>query len=719
MGIRGLTTLVNRHERKLLQSLCLHNTALVVDGFGLLYYILEETQGADPLSHGGEYELLRSKMTFFFQNMRKCQCRPYVVFDGSFDLDDKKHKTQLERFQQGIRVTRDVHKGCNCMVLPPLALHLMKQVMTELGVCFAFSQFEADREIASLANHWQCPVLGKDSDFYVMDLAGGYIPLTHLRWKNAEQSGHGRFHIPGQIYHLQSFCTFFRVQKDLMPLFATLAGNDYVDPSILNTFISQVYGVHECNSSKRQSQLQHLLDWIGDKGSCSEALDEVWRHIPDKTKIESLVTASMDMYQAKSETTCLKSYFEGGHQQSSELLPSPLCTLIDAPVWVAEAHQSGQMANLCVNILSKQYLFSGVQVENHKLSSAWLPAKFLCAVLSGMILADKLQRKKPGQMANCIVYIRNGDGFQRLKVSPVVDLDGYGRVPSLSQIPVLPQEAKRHLLIRVLSPGLCRSEDLDSFHSDFQLALLATLYWINSGESRLTELHISVLLIGWLQLFAQRQSRRHRRRGGRASSPTADSETESERFKIEAEVVTANINLNPKRVRVSKPDPVISHGFAQWQHCVLYAFHLNELLQMPLPPCTDISVLFSGLNMHNLYSVLKGVQGKTSLQHWIPSNFFRNAPRALQVYESMRQFLSAHAREEARVSIITNRKTGRSHKRNRQRSTGESTGACAVDVGRGEDWDAEVEPRSGLGSDNDDDDDDGWMSSNRYAALCN
>ncbi|XP_071490521.1 single-strand DNA endonuclease ASTE1-like [Diadema antillarum] len=691
MGIRGLTSLVNRHERKLLQSLCLHNTALVVDGFGLLYYILEETEGADPMSHGGEYELLRSKMTFFFHNMRKCHCRPYVVFDGSFDLDDKKHKTQLERFQEGIIAVRDVHRGDECLVLPPLALHLMQQVMTEFGVCFAFSQFEADREIASLANHWQCPVLGKDSDFYVMGLAGGYIPLTHLRWKNVEQSGQGRFYIPGQIYHLQSFCTFFGVQKDLMPLFATLAGNDYVDPSTLNIFLSHVYGVYESNCSKRQSQLQHLLGWIGGKESCREALDEVWRHIPDKTKIESLVTASMDMYQTR-ETKLLKSYFEGDHQRSSELSKSPLCTLINAPVWVAEAHQSGQVSNLCVNILSKQYFFSRVQVENHKLPSAWLPAKFLCAVLSGMILADMLQRKKPGQTTRCLVYIRNGIGFQRLKVSPVVDLDGYGRVPSLSQIPVLPQEAKRHLLIRVLSPGLCRSEDLDSFHSDFQLALLATLYWINSEESKLlkTELHISVLLVGWIQLFAQRQSRRHRRRGWRASTlswrastPTANSETESERFKIEAEMVLANINLNPRRVRVSMPDPVISHGFAQWHLCVLHAFQLNELLQMPLPPCADISVLFSGLNMHNLYSVLKGVQGKTSLHHWIPSNFFRNTPRALQVYESMRQFLSAHTRKEARVSIITNRKTGRSHKRNRQRSAGKSSGACGVDVGRG------------------------------------
>ena len=362
MGVRGLTTLVENHSRKILQEFSLHDTKIIIDGYGLLWYLLANIRGADPMSHGGEYELLRSKIQFFFQNLLKCKCSPYVVFDGSFDLDDKKHNTLLERFKNRIKEAKQILRGGDGTIMPPLALHLMKQVMRELGVSFAFSQFEADKEIAILANHWQCPVLGKDSDFYVMDIAAGYIPLTLLRWKNVQRGKGVQCSISGQIFHIESFCKFFRVKKELLPLFATLAGNDYVDSASVNNFLSShVYSKFASNYSKRQSQLEHLLSWMSEQNSVAHALEEVLEHVPDRDTIERLLSASIEMYKVGGVLSLLQPYFERCSLQSSQ---SQICAVMGAPPWVAEAHQQGTIASLCINILSKRYCFSSIQVEN-------------------------------------------------------------------------------------------------------------------------------------------------------------------------------------------------------------------------------------------------------------------------------------------------------------------------------------------------------------------
>ena len=52
---------------------------------------------------------------------------------------------------------------------------------------------EADSEIAPLAAAWNCAVLGNDSDFFIFDIEGGYIPLSFFGWKSSP--------LKAKIYH--------------------------------------------------------------------------------------------------------------------------------------------------------------------------------------------------------------------------------------------------------------------------------------------------------------------------------------------------------------------------------------------------------------------------------------------------------------------------------------------------------------------------------------
>ncbi len=57
--------------------------------------------------------------------------------------------------------------------------------MGELGIKFFKCCFEADSQIAALANKWDCPVVSIDSDFYILDIKKGLITLENFRVSDA------------------------------------------------------------------------------------------------------------------------------------------------------------------------------------------------------------------------------------------------------------------------------------------------------------------------------------------------------------------------------------------------------------------------------------------------------------------------------------------------------------------------------------------------------
>lgn len=53
-----------------------------------------------------------------------------------------------------------------CRVMPIITRDTFIAVLMEITIPFVVCDFEADIEIANLANQFNCPVLSDDSDFY-------------------------------------------------------------------------------------------------------------------------------------------------------------------------------------------------------------------------------------------------------------------------------------------------------------------------------------------------------------------------------------------------------------------------------------------------------------------------------------------------------------------------------------------------------------------------
>lgn len=228
MGVSGLTSFIDDHGT-FLTDYHFRNSKLVIDGSNL-YHSLYFNSCLDQ-KHGGDYDDFEDQVCKFFKALRDCGIEPYVIIDGGSDFSDKKFETLLHRVQSTLNTANNLSKGLwGCGLLPILIKQVFKQVLSSLKVPFAQCIFEADQEIASLAQRWNCPVLSYDSDFYIFDIQAGYLPISHFKWHNAStQRWSTQNYIPCKRYTTTSFCRHFKINRQLLPVFAAITGNDYVN----------------------------------------------------------------------------------------------------------------------------------------------------------------------------------------------------------------------------------------------------------------------------------------------------------------------------------------------------------------------------------------------------------------------------------------------------------------------------------------------------------
>ena len=130
---------------------------------------------------------------------------------------------------------------------------------------------EADNEIASLASAWNCPVLSNDSDFFIFDIKGGYIPLSSFNWKSNR--------LTANVFYREKLASHFRIRAELVPLFASLAGNDYVSSDVLEPFTLNLPSTLNRGKGARFTSIASMLSKLPNSRTMEEALDSALQEV--------------------------------------------------------------------------------------------------------------------------------------------------------------------------------------------------------------------------------------------------------------------------------------------------------------------------------------------------------------------------------------------------------------------------------------------------------
>lgn len=396
MGVHGLTSYVEGN-RQFFTDLKLRNTHLVIDGCSL-YFRLYFTTGLDQI-RGGDYDAFAKVVQRFFAALSSCNVSPFVVLDGGMDETDKKFKTLQERAQSKIHEAHSLSRGFHGSVLPLLTREVFRQVLCELGVPFAQCFSEADFEIASLAHQWRCPVLTNDSDFYIFDLCGGYLPMTFFEWDNVCSKA-SECYIPARRFTVNRFCSHFNhMNKQLLPLFAVITGNDYTHAKTTDMFFSRVElpTVPRRRGSPSSPRIEGFLHWLSAFTNPLAALEEVLEIMGgrQKSSLRKQLTAGIQDYQLP-PTSSLAQFFSNSQLQTYNVLKLP-AALTSQPEWLLKRITSGSLPPLVLNVLVLRRALLIVQVENSRLPSSHEASLNIRKTIYGLLLLKNTMQCNAGR----------------------------------------------------------------------------------------------------------------------------------------------------------------------------------------------------------------------------------------------------------------------------------------------------------------------------------
>ena len=530
MGVLGLTTFVDDHPA-LLTDHRLHNTRVLIDGNNL-YYFLYYRYFDINICYGGDYNCYADSVRYYFRALKACNISPYVIFDGGYDVEERKLKTTIKRQHSRLKNVTALARGQKGQVFPLLANEVFRQVLNEMDVAHMTCDFEADDQLAALARSWQCPVMSNDSDFFIYDLPKGFIIFDYLdlqirKCPPGEDPSfpEGYSYLNVQLYHIESLLKSYKgLRRELLPIFATLTGNDFVEPGEFENFFARVkipLVNYKGPKSKAQSRVQQreqrmngILKWLAEQENLNHAINTIIACFPEgkRPKAEAILKESVGSYNEVSSH--LATYFDDAACRFKNR--SKLKTFGGNPVpyWIVSGLRTGEIPTFIINTLTLHRNVLLPQVEMVTEPCAFTCSRPLRVVIYSILLTldaklnDGSAGKKPKkkQLAKETViqeYHRSMNDLTCDRVDLVDRLPGGSPIPYLQSIPHMTTAEREGILWE--SVGVEKGA-FTNLPQSLHLVLGAICYWALHANSKISVNYVYAIAACVVRMMALSES---------------------------------------------------------------------------------------------------------------------------------------------------------------------------------------------------------------------
>ncbi|XP_076641511.1 protein asteroid-like [Halictus rubicundus] len=639
MGIRGLTTYVNKCSSHCLQDYELQNTYLVIDGNNICYQIFYRYINTNSI-FGGDYDIYEEAILKFFDNLLACNVIPLVLLDGGNDIlkMDTILKRCKDRYEKVISLTMKHTEER----FPPLhSLTIFKQALRKKNIHHAQCLFEADGTIAAIAKILKCPVLSFDSDFYIYGTF--YIPFDTLSSDVIRSSkGNGKV-IRCKLYnHKYLLNTFNGLNDHTLSLAAAILGQEKINPDMFKNLLHKLHGL-----SRNMHIIQATFIWLS-QCTLEEAIIEILRGIPKSMRqqildiIESiindytcinvpsaiLVPLSIPKYTMDS-TTIYKfkgniqnlpfsgiyqeSYFQTIDKQENEIVriknmlikhrnaQSGNDSIINKlPTWFVDEISTATLSGSLLNTLDKHSVIFPTQIEDVKRPTCNLTALKIVRVIYGL-LSSIVNHKK-----TCMKYIIRDENMNFM----CNEIEGI-RTVGLSSLRELPIIKRKDILDYTL--GIKNMKCIDELLPEWKLYIACIKYWADQEiiyKSHKCYVYSLILCILYKicgnTKFSKNKSKAHNYKPKYSESTVIEAYRKIDVTNCSSAVQFFNRHSEVQKriIYYRKVDMSIVHAFAQFQVSVLYAMDLNALLGHPYEEPL-IADLFNGTFLYNMCTHLQ------------------------------------------------------------------------------------------------------------------
>ena len=525
MGIPGLTSFMEWYFADKWRQ-CQLKGHLVIDGYNICYSL--HSQFHIDWIHGGQYWEFRHRLIEFFTSLTTNDIEPVVVFDG---VDSKRKKEAVvwrrkEEKMWSIQESLIGGKQAGTHILPLLATQVFRKVLEELHIPLYFADGEADWDTVAMANHYQCPVVALDSDYFMFNIDAGYIPINKLHWENRP--------ITAELYMLGDFVKSFRFATSEMPLLIpAVLGNDFLSnrmfPALKDDFLRSTAGIAHRSESKRD-EIHRFVRYI----SRFHSYEEIMEYLTTTLKGGENIAHSIDENYTKSkEMYIIKYHLTVEYFMSSTQLVSSNGTTI--PEWILRQYRCGFFVPALMEILVLGQYSLPVVTDNPKRTTAQNCSRPIRQCIYTILL--------PYMEAKEVKEIVRFEG--NLRLESVSFANKMFELPTIDKIQELTLSQRIQALCTVMH---CDPSLLEAFEKKWQLVVLASCYW---AKFAMPDPHIVQCLVICFLLCA------------RDKDP---------------------LTLLPQRVREDRNNRWLDalHAFSMWQSTYNDALKINSLLLNPL-----------------------------------------------------------------------------------------------------------------------------------------
>ena len=496
---------------------------LVIDGNSLCHRLYCLDWG-----HGGQYPEFREVVLEFFQALLKADIQPIIVFDG-IDYKLEKREVIMKRHRERIHYIHSKLANTKCRasealgcILPVFAMEVFQCSIVELKIPVCVSDGEADAKVVEIANAYTCPVLSADSDFFLFNVVGGYIPIARFNWKSSP--------IIAEVYHLKAFLEQFKYHDvSLCYMIPAIIGNDFLD-SLYSPSLSQHVGVSVSLNPGKCNRLLPVVQYA----SLFNSLEDFIFRVP------SLGLAGVKRKKLLSNCQAAEKIYNIKGTQSVEeyIMTTELITFNgdQIPKWLLQQYRTCSLSLYVMESLVLKKCVLRTVVDNSQLPSSLLLSRRLRNFMYCILGIDAVAE-----------IFRHGLDTSADKVftDPPAGLE----LPSLATVPTLSLTEKEQLLYSMLA---CNPQSFDKIEARWKLVIASVVFWKNNTHAPVDI--VKALISCFLFCCMMKQNLRDVRK----------------------------VCITPTDYRQSLKWMAALHIFAQWQCVYLDAMTLNQLLMKPL-----------------------------------------------------------------------------------------------------------------------------------------
>ncbi|CAF1422828.1 unnamed protein product [Adineta steineri] len=604
MGIRGLQTFIEQ-KLSLLNEIELHNCNVLFDGNSIYHQMYKECHLT--CLFGGEYDKFYDYCKQLFESFRLCEINVIVVFDGA-RLDDRKLATTLQRSKK--RIDYSTKLSVNIDLSPLLLRQTFLNVLDEMNIPYVSALGEGDDECVSLANHLNCYLISRDSDYYCYNLLQGYIPFEYVDINPIKKDSY--YYLSAQLFTIDSLLNKFPgLNHSTLSLACCLCGNDYINENLVEKIFNHIIEIIEKskqNKTKKNLRTKHwyAMQWAKQFDDIEIALEKSLVPISkgEKTKIEMKLRLALQSYLNPTDTLIYR-FISSNNQNllknshfvelardyldKLDMTDEQIQNQIDKvsleikskcnhsiPTYLLDAVTDLRLSESFIEILIHRRLICSALVELEDEPSIHVDAiPIILPCLAILLKWDDDDDKQDDQ--SVIIYHRV---FKQLKSCPysVSNLNNDVDLNHLNSLSLIERE---NFVYKCLNISLSQREKYVHIHSDYHLWLMSIHYWYSIRN--LKPVYIYGIIISLIKSIYLVNDDNSQCEDIEPLSLSIDDKRNA--IQIEPEIrQTINLKLKNMKKKVydfKKFDCSIIHEFNCLQTIYVYTMKVNEFFNRP------------------------------------------------------------------------------------------------------------------------------------------